>query len=287
MTKRDISPFAAVLVAVVVVVVVALIAIPASHGIHPSGEFGLGDGLVGGGTLLLAVATFWMARKTAQLSDETRAGIAASATQFRQERMPVVMPVGERTWFDPLRVLSRAVVVPGRPGPEQDPPERLPYYVKQVKDNPHVVNVPIENIGAGPALGISGELLFLDQKGARSVASQPSAIRQATLPALGPGQLAWLRFEYRGLALPPLSFRLALEYQDGAGGNYRVTSTFIEAELSYGPVGFEPPEELRLPGTKPPPIPLPPDLPRPRLIDPVNAPATYYLPVTEDRDTDQ
>ncbi len=277
--KRNASQLAAVLLGALVI---ALIAIPASRGIHPSGDLGLGEGLVGGGTLLLAVATFWMARKTAQLSDETRTGIAASATQFRQERMPVVMPVGERPWLDPVRVLNRAVVMPNQSGGHPEPPGRLPYFVERGDKGGQVVNVPIENVGAGPALGISAVLLFLDQTGARSVAGQPTNIRQATLPALGTGQLARLRFEYRGLALPPLSFQLRLEYRDGAGGIYRVTSTFIEADLAYGPVGFEPPEELRLPGTEAPPIPLPAGLARLRLDDAENRLDDYDLLLGQD-----
>jgi hypothetical protein len=221
-----------------------------------SGSSDLSSWLVAGGTLALAIATAvlaWktrsMANETRELAQETRDGIDSSAVQFRQERMPVVMPLGERRTGEDLRVVQVGhATATGRI------PMTLPYAMHGGNQGETVI-VPIENVGAGPALGISGELFFLDQNGAASVAPQPPVVRNASLPALGPGQTRSLRFEYRGLALPLLAFELILTYQDGAGGDYGVRAVFVEKNLGYGQVGFDPPPELQLPGSKPPPIP--------------------------------
>jgi hypothetical protein len=39
------------------IVVLVLIAVPVTHGVDPDGSLGLGDGIVGAGTFLLAVGT--------------------------------------------------------------------------------------------------------------------------------------------------------------------------------------------------------------------------------------
>jgi len=223
--------------------------------------------LVAGGTLALAGATFWLARRTSAMADETRElaaearkGIVASATQFRQERMPVVMPVAQNIEGGRLRVLQEGQAVRA-----DQIPVTLPYAVELDHLKGQAVIIPIQNVGAGPAIGIRGGLVFLDANGAKSVGSQPLLVKNGSLPALGPGQTARLRCEHRGLALPLLAFQLTLVYEDGAGGPYRVTSIFIERDLAYGPVGFEPPPELQLPGSPAPKIPLPKGLIRDRI----------------------
>ncbi len=202
--------------------------------------FSLGTAI---GTLALAAATFYMARRTSALAEETRDGIDASSTQFRQERMPVVMPLGE--------MLDRV---------EEASQGKLPWprYLDEQKQAVRLF-VPTENVGAGPAIDISADIFWLDQFGSRSISStQPMVTRSAVLPALGPGGRANLAFEFRGLAVEPMmAFRLTMTYKDGAGGAYKVTADFFPATMSYGPMYFEPPEELRLPGSKPKQVPLP------------------------------
>jgi hypothetical protein len=229
-----------------------------------SGGSDLSSWIVAAGTLTLAAATVWLASRTSSMANETqnlaletRDGIKTSTTQFRQERMPIVMPVGEKLQPEPVRVVNQT------PGPkptgfhQRDPPERLPYAIDRGDLEGQVVYVRVENVGAGPALGISADMYFLDRHGARSGASQPMITRKPKLPALAAGKETRMRFEFRGLALPLLAYQLSLEYQDGAGGLYKVTAVFVEEDLAYGEIGFEPPPELQLPGTKALPIPLP------------------------------
>jgi hypothetical protein len=211
--------------------------------------------IVAGGTALLALATFWLAWRTGVLARETRQGIDATAVQFRQERMPVVMPVAERSGERAGNELR--VVTVGEPVKLERIPKRLPYLIDGGERNVQAVNVPIENVGAGPALGIAGTLVFLDTDGAVPKGPQPLPFGDGNLAGLGPGKMAWLRFEYWAMTAPLLSYLLTLTYQDGAGGAYRVTSVFLEGKLAYGPVGFEPPQELQLPGGSPVTIPMP------------------------------
>lgn len=222
-----------------------------------SGGSDLASWLVAGGTLALAVATAvlaWktrsMANETRDLAAETRNGIAVSTTQFRQERMPVVMPI--------------AVVSDNASELQM----KLPYPRSLDQDKVEVrIFIPIENVGAGPALDIRASLYWLDQNGARSVSStQPFETRKAALPALGPGHEQVLTADFRGLAIAPMmAFRLTISYRDGAGGDYEVEATFYPKTKSYGPIGFLPPKELQLPGSPSQPIPMPEGVIRNRL----------------------
>lgn len=169
--------------------------------------------VIGGVTALitagLAFATFKMARATAKASDA--AGQEATATldlvklgeqQMRQAHLPVVMPVVEEV----------SVSESGQPGARVA-----------------IVAVPILNVGLGPALGITLRIEWLDENGNPSVAPQPMAL-PSPVAALGSGQRREMRARFRGLALPPLVFRVELEYGDTFGSGYRTTGRYFPEE---------------------------------------------------------
>lgn len=113
--------FALVVVAAIVLTVVV---IPVTKGITRSGDLGLGDGIVGGGTLLLAAATAWLGLATYRVDERS-----ARREQRRLERddelrarevmgvarlMTVELEVAYDILNDALRAnrMSRAAVLP-------------------------------------------------------------------------------------------------------------------------------------------------------------------------------
>jgi hypothetical protein len=94
------------------------------------------------------------------------------------------------------------------------------------------------NIGLGPALGIRLRIEWLDQDGNPSVAPQPLEI-PAKLAGLGAGQRWDIHARYRGLATPPLPFRVELQFGDTFGSGYRVWGRYFPDQGSFSELEFD------------------------------------------------
>ena len=243
----------AVLAGIVVLGWVAVV-----HTVHPTGEIGYGDLAVAVGTLILAVGTLGSVivgmialQANRESLEAARDGQAATAVQFRQERMPIVMPVAEPDVDDepdPNLIMTASTA-----------PTKMPWSMfTDDQRTETLLSVPVENVGNGPALDVTATFVFLDQFGSKSINTTVIPMsKRAVLPALGPGKTATLRARFRGLSSPVLAFQVRIDYHDPTADGYHTYARYIEQNREYDLFTLMAPEELRLPGTEPPEIPLP------------------------------
>jgi hypothetical protein len=161
------------------------------------------------GTLALAIATFLMAKKTAEAAETSKDLVRLERDQLRQAYLPVVVPVIERLQVAEVRDVAQS-------GTQLDSGEVR-------------VTVPVANIGVGPALGVDLDIYWLDQVGNRSVAPQPMRI-PAKIGGLAPGSSWEMQARFRGLATPPLPFRVSLTYSDTSGIRYLTRGRYFPEE---------------------------------------------------------
>jgi hypothetical protein len=167
--------------------------------------------ITAGGTLVLALATFSMARRTADAAEASTALVALERDQLRQAYLPIVVPV--------IESLSVSHVA--------DVSEGIAHRTGEVH-----VTIPIVNIGVGPAVGVEVDIHWLDQVGGESVAPQPMKI-PSKLGGLAPGASWEMNARFRGLATPVLPFLLSLAFGDTAGALYLVEGRYFPGESLF------------------------------------------------------
>lgn len=157
-------------------------------------------------TAVLAVAAIVAARYAKDALDTARADLKTAQDQLEGAQRPLVVP---STGTQPL-------VMQGQ----------------YSADNTLVV--PVDNIGPGPALDVSGEIELLDVEGQPST-NRGAALRSITAGALAgavPGPPADLRFHAPGWQ-EGASLRLTLYYRDVAGKQWRTTARFHGVPLEW------------------------------------------------------
>ena len=211
------------------------------------------------GTVGLALATYWLGRKTRDLATDAEHELAvateqAKATTSQAEATTQLVELTQaqmRSGQAPV-VIPYAVPgsVPGRSGPQVVNPREAKWMPVPIV--PRIVGggllvVPIMNAGVGPAFDIKAEFDFRDQRGGASLAPQPHQLREGAQTALGAGQDIELRPAFGNLASPLLPFIIKIEYTDSLGVRYATRATYFPSEEVYRDVVFVAPEGSELP----------------------------------------
>ncbi|MGO9972233.1 MAG: hypothetical protein ACLP01_05365 [Solirubrobacteraceae bacterium] len=180
--------------------VATIAAILILKGFHPSGAITLGDAIVGIGTLALAAFTATLADYTKKLADETRSEIALSRREIEESHRPVVMPVLSDEWFPAIR----------RGEGLADAPK---------------LELPLLNVGTGPALDVYVEVIGRNRVGGFSEAWGDSAY-VGTLVVLAVGQPENILVEMPTNVGDVPGFDLTIRYKDVAGTGWMTTAEF-------------------------------------------------------------
>lgn len=188
------------------------------------------------GTLALAVATFvslLFARRTlGQMQqqiklgqkqlEQTQAEIELSRSEVEEAHRPVLVPVVDSTAYMDL----------GADGADR---ERRP----QLEPGGHLF-VPVENVGAGPALNVEATVWGVSIPEEARTAHQTSG----RIAGLGEGDFRAVLIElpfWKEL----WSFTLSVEYSDVAGKGWRTTAQFLRDTGRYDAVDISPCERKR------------------------------------------
>jgi hypothetical protein len=174
------------------------------------------------GTLALALATFvslFFARRSinqtqtaielsqAQLT-QTQEEITISRQEVEQAQRPVVVPVGD----------NRRMEVTG-PGLGDTQATPVVYGTGRLL-------VPVENIGAGPALRLVASVKSLDEAGNPSGAPIGPQT-PAQVAGLGTGVIMPLDIAVHGWQPGEINFQVDIEYEDVAGQAWKTTGQFV------------------------------------------------------------
>ncbi len=170
-------------------------------------------------TVALALATFRMVRLTRQSLKQTQGEIDLSRAEVEEAHRPVVVPVADDRIIDYGPAWGRN---PAKP---------------EVMGNGAVLLVPVENVGAGPALGVEASARLLDAYGKPSGASSGPQTPAVTT-GLGTDRLTTLVIEVHNWGTD-LSFELTVLYQDVAGRSWRTVGRWSKHRARYEALTIE------------------------------------------------
>lgn len=175
--------------------------------------------------MLLAFAGNWDATAIGTLALAVVTGVSLAfgwkslrqgQREVEEAHRPVVMPIVRGTFMDL-----------GADGQHETSPKML--------HSGHLV-VPVENIGAGPALNLEATMTYYDGNGPSSTARGPQT--PAAVAGLGVSAFVPLYLEAEGWNG---DFLLSIDYNDVAGKTWRTQSRFVKAlkrfvDISNAPV---------------------------------------------------
>jgi hypothetical protein len=171
-------------------------------------------------TLLLAGATFWMVVLTRRSLTQTKDEIALSRREVEEAHRPVLVPY-QRSGSQ-LVFRGGTIPVSGGPHVSENDPSRpdVPRY--------SVAFLPVENVGAGPALNVRGT--FTGPRGTGTARFPTEAVAVG-----GQGIVAFENWDGDSMTFtgndPPVS--AVIEYDDVAGRTHRTNVTFDAGHNAY------------------------------------------------------
>jgi hypothetical protein len=170
------------------------------------------------GTVLLALATFVSLLVARRALKQTQDEIELSRAEVEQAHRPVVIPIvdHQRMELGQLGTMER--------GP-------------RVADG-NVLIVPVENIGAGPALRLEARATPIDASGAPSPAPDGPQT-PAEIAGLGKGSFAPLEIGVHRLAIG-VSFELTVTYEDVADKRWETRGRWSAERSRYVDVRIAP-----------------------------------------------
>jgi hypothetical protein len=208
--------------------------------------------LTGIGTLLLAIATFGAVAIGVRTLNETKSQIGVSKSQIaistrdlQESHRPVLVGVAESGRLIP-RAGSAGRTVPARPYvlPYHGPPLNLVY------ERPtSTLIIPVENVGAGPALNVSAQVVrwaTTRNEYAAPAAAPVTQQAEGTATGLGVGGLVQLEIHMEVPKTREImwngspGFIVSIIYADGAGKRWETLGTWVPEAEAYAGVDVTP-----------------------------------------------
>ncbi len=172
-------------------------------------------------TLALAAATFWMVQLTRRALAQSRDEIGLSRREVEEAHRPVVIPT----------IATAARSVPMSAAERRAAPVEQPSIIR-----PGVLAVPVQNIGAGPALHVVASVTRMTDEGeiwAGPIEPQMPGV----VAGLGKDATTAIAIRVHGWE-SRWNFELTLEYGDVAGKRWTTTARYVTANARYETVNI-------------------------------------------------